>query len=145
MDQHREHNSTSIGKTAISAMHGFTLTEILIVLAILGILAAIAVPSYGLYVESAKLSASIAILDSVKLDMEGYREHHDAYPADINFTDFTDPDGNPVITSMTNDYLHSKMFSWDSYVVAGTSYTIIVKAADKNHTIITLTPTGVVL
>jgi type IV pilus assembly protein PilA len=49
------------------AQHGFTLIELMIVVAIIGILAAVAIPAYKDYTTKAKFSSIPAETDSVKL------------------------------------------------------------------------------
>lgn len=45
---------------------GFTLVELIVVIAILGILAAVAIPAYSGYVKKAEQSADIAVCDAIK-------------------------------------------------------------------------------
>lgn len=53
-----------------SGQSGFTLIELLIVVAIIGILAAIAVPSYQAYTQKAKFAANVSPIAGLKTSIE---------------------------------------------------------------------------
>lgn len=53
-----------------AAQGGFTLIELLIVVAIIGILAAVAVPAYNGYTQKAKFSSNVSMLGAVKTAIE---------------------------------------------------------------------------
>lgn len=58
---------------------GFTLVELLIVVAIIGIIAAIAVPQYGDYVTRSKLTEVFATLSEHRVKMEQYFQDNRTY------------------------------------------------------------------
>ena len=62
---------------------GFTLIELLIVVAIIGILAAIAIPQFSAYRAKAYNTASNADLKNLKTGMEAYMADNQQYPGDI--------------------------------------------------------------
>lgn len=51
---------------------GFTLIELMIVVAIIGILAAIALPAYQSYIARSQIAEPISLLDGMKADMSDY-------------------------------------------------------------------------
>jgi type IV pilus assembly protein PilA len=59
---------------------GFTLIELLIVVAIIGILAAIAIPQFAAYRARAYNSAAYTDLRAIKLHMEYYYADTHSYP-----------------------------------------------------------------
>lgn len=63
---------------------GFTLIELLIVVAIIGILAAIAIPNFLMAQARAKVSRAMADMKSVANAMEHYRVDHSSYPVEDN-------------------------------------------------------------
>ncbi|MFU8856872.1 MAG: type IV pilin protein [Deferrisomatales bacterium] len=60
---------------------GFTLVELMIVVAILGILAAIAVPMYRGYISTSKMAEAKANLETIRLLQEQYYTDNRAYVA----------------------------------------------------------------
>ncbi len=74
---------------------GFTLVEILIVVVILGILAAIVVPQFTEASNEAKEAALASDLQTVRSQLELYKiQHKGKYPTDIStLTTKTDADG----------------------------------------------------
>lgn len=58
---------------------GFTLIELLIVIAIIGVIAAIAVPQYGDYVTRSKLAEATATLSEHRVKMEQFFQDNRTY------------------------------------------------------------------
>lgn len=68
---------------AYNARSGFTLVEMLIVLAIMGIVIAVAVPGYLTFTRGAQKRATVGTLRNIKLAMERYREDVGDYPSSL--------------------------------------------------------------
>ena len=62
------------------AQQGFTLIELMIVVAIIGILAAVAIPAYQDYVVKAKLSKVQSTIDPVKTALALYYQENGSFP-----------------------------------------------------------------
>lgn len=74
----------------MSTQKGFTLIELMIVVAIIGVLAAVAIPMYGDYTARAKLSEVLNALSHSKTYMVDTRLANGAFP----------PAGSPVATDI---------------------------------------------
>ena len=93
------------------AKSGFTLVEILIVVVILGILAAIVIPQFTDASTEAKTSSLCSDLQTVRSQLELYKiQHNDAIPAPEadgaswnRMTQYTDIDGNSYLRIFNND------------------------------------------
>lgn len=75
---------------------GFTLVELMIVVAIVGILAVVANAAYGKYMNSAKKSEVVAMLGEIRVKQEAYRTEFSRYVTDVNENTFYPvPNGTP--------------------------------------------------
>lgn len=87
----------SLGRTLNCLQHGFSLLELMIVVALVALLANFALPAYQRYLDQAKVGAAIGDIGRLSLDIERYRmANDDELPvglADLG-VDIEDPWGN---------------------------------------------------
>ena len=82
--------------------HGFTLVEILIVVVILGILAAIVIPQFTSASESAKASSLVSQLQTIRSQLELYQvQHNGDYPT-LATLQTGDPDNWTGLSTQTD-------------------------------------------
>ena len=74
------HERRNIMLNKLRSKKGFTLIELLIVVAIIGILAAIAIPQFSAYRAKAYNSASTSDLKNSKTTLESYFADNQTYP-----------------------------------------------------------------
>jgi len=72
---------------------GFTLIELMIVVAIVGILAALSYPSYQDYVRKTRRSDALSALTTARLQQEQWRASHSTYGTKTELNLATSPDG----------------------------------------------------
>ena len=67
-------------KITLSAEKGFTLIELMIVIAVIGILAAIALPRFGSVKSTANRARAESEMKNIQTALEMYYSKHEAYP-----------------------------------------------------------------
>jgi prepilin-type N-terminal cleavage/methylation domain-containing protein len=123
---------------------GFTLIEILIVLAVIATLTAIAYPFYNSYIDKAKVTVGISTLETVRKTLEDFRIDNGTYPATIDMATGKDDLGRTVLPAALLAEFKSNLFSRESYVATTTDYTLTARAVDSKHSLLVLTPGQVV-
>lgn len=86
-------------KTRLGCIRGLTLIELMIVVAIIGVLCAIAVPIYNNYVTTSRYTAAIESLRRIDSDCQAFNLMNKRYPnslAEIGVANATDPWGNAL-------------------------------------------------
>jgi prepilin-type N-terminal cleavage/methylation domain-containing protein len=66
-------------RSRIRPRHGFTLIELLIVVAIIGILAALAIPAFNHYVQRSRMTDGFSMLGEIRQREEAYRAEFGEY------------------------------------------------------------------
>jgi prepilin-type N-terminal cleavage/methylation domain-containing protein len=84
------------------AQHGFSLVELLIVVIILAILAAIVVPQFANTANDARGSATDSSLAGMRSAVELYRQQHSGYPGAVAATGGSCPAGSAAGTGALN-------------------------------------------
>ncbi|MBH2411266.1 pilin [Neisseria meningitidis] len=87
---------------------GFTLIELMIVIAIVGILAAVALPAYQDYTARAQVSEAILLAEGQKSAVTEYYLNHGIWPANNNSAGVASTATDAAITADTNGKIDTK-------------------------------------
>ena len=93
---------------------GFTLIELMIVVAIVGILAAIALPAYQDYIVRSKMSEAVAAIAACKTSVSEYASTKQGWPTDV---------ASAGCSNVPSQYLASMTVATGGVITAGTTNT----------------------
>lgn len=99
---------------------GFTMVELIVVIAILGILGAMLVPAYNIMATKARISTDIATVKTLKRTADSYKAEMGEYPKATNLESL-----NKILIS--SQYLEGE-------AVLQTGADLYIVSEDKNHT-----------
>ena len=116
---------TRTGAVALTAAAGFTLIELMIVIAIIGILASIALPAYQDYIARSKVTEAVTILEGCKTLVTEYASTQSAWPTPAQ----------AGCTTTTGRYFNNLQIT-----NGAVSVTLVNINTDINNATLTLTP-----
>ena len=114
---------------------GFTLIELMIVVAIVGVLAALAIPAYLDYVIRAKVSEPIGFLDAARLGVAEYYQTNSTMPNNATQAGLS-------TATLNTSHVASLAYSRTSGSVAAIKVTVRSIDAKVDNKVVALTGTG---
>jgi len=97
-------NITIFGKRTYQSVTGFTLLEVLVVVVIVGILAALAIPQYRKASESSKAAEAYNNLNAIRKAEWTYYNRYNCFTGNLDELSIENPNNMPSVTNRGNRY-----------------------------------------
>jgi prepilin-type N-terminal cleavage/methylation domain-containing protein len=113
---------------------GFTLIELMIVIAIIGILAAVAIPNFMSARDKARRTSAKQALGAIRKAMEMYITDQDFYPSNMGTTQTGAVSYLGSYTNITNLYAAFRNSALSAATITASAYTLTAIALDRPST-----------
>ncbi|MCW8334538.1 pilin [Vibrio paucivorans] len=119
---------------------GFTLIELMIVVAIIGVLSAIAVPAYKDYVTKSEVASAVATLKSIITPAELFYQENGDVPSNTNDLNSVGVGSNAVKTGTLG--FSSNAINVSSFIDSNSAATVTITRDDNNGWICSVSGLG---
>jgi len=118
------------GRQILNDLSGVTMIELVVALIILTIIISISFSIYINYINKAKITLAVSLLENTRKDLNAYNLDKGKYPKSINFNNCTDENGSIIFSSGICERFRNDISSVENYSSDNENYILSVRAKD---------------